>query len=88
MFFSANNALGPPYHILLDTNFINFRHGLLRIFRLAPNDFTLRSIQNKLDVMQAAMDCLYAKCTIYIRCVCVCYIYMLYTSGVYALYHV
>jgi hypothetical protein len=25
MFFSANNALGPPYHILLDTNFINFR---------------------------------------------------------------
>ncbi len=30
MFFSANNALGPPYHILLDTNFINFRsHSLL-----------------------------------------------------------
>jgi len=24
MFFSHNEALGPPYHILLDTNFINF----------------------------------------------------------------
>jgi len=24
MFFEHNSALGPPYHILLDTNFINF----------------------------------------------------------------
>ena len=24
MFFKYNAALGPPYHILLDTNFINF----------------------------------------------------------------
>eukprot|EP00295_Goniomonas_pacifica_P025092 CAMPEP_0175943272 /NCGR_PEP_ID=MMETSP0108-20121206/25456_1 /TAXON_ID=195067 ORGANISM="Goniomonas pacifica, Strain CCMP1869" /NCGR_SAMPLE_ID=MMETSP0108 /ASSEMBLY_ACC=CAM_ASM_000204 /LENGTH=88 /DNA_ID=CAMNT_0017268209 /DNA_START=104 /DNA_END=371 /DNA_ORIENTATION=- len=40
MFFTFNPALGPPYHILIDTNFINF------------------SIQNKLDVMKAAMDCL------------------------------
>jgi hypothetical protein len=24
MFFKFNSALGPPYHILLDTNFINF----------------------------------------------------------------
>jgi len=24
MFFKYNTALGPPYHILLDTNFINF----------------------------------------------------------------
>jgi len=36
--------LGPPYHILVDTNFINF------------------SIQNKLDLIQSMMDCLYAKC--------------------------
>jgi len=43
MFFNYNSALGPPYHILLDTNFINF------------------SIQNKLEIVQAAMDCLYAK---------------------------
>jgi U3 small nucleolar RNA-associated protein 24 len=24
MFFSHNMALGPPYHVLVDTNFINF----------------------------------------------------------------
>eukprot|EP00124_Ichthyophonus_hoferi_P000803 Ihof_evm9s33 gene=Ihof_evmTU9s33 len=48
LFFSYNTQLGPPYHILLDTNFINF------------------SIQNKLEVIQASMDCLFAKCHIYI----------------------
>lgn len=46
MFFKFNNALGPPYRILIDTNFINF------------------SIQNKLDVFTAAMNCLLAKCII------------------------
>jgi len=25
LFFTHNTALGPPYQILLDTNFINFR---------------------------------------------------------------
>ena len=44
LFFQYNDQLGPPYHILVDTNFINF------------------SIQNKLDIMQSCMDCLYAKC--------------------------
>lgn len=44
LFFSHNNALGPPYRILLDTNFINF------------------SIQNKLDIFKATMDCLLGKC--------------------------
>ncbi len=24
MFFAHNTALGPPYHVLIDTNFINF----------------------------------------------------------------
>jgi len=24
MFFNFNKALGPPYHVLVDTNFINF----------------------------------------------------------------
>ncbi|KAJ2134859.1 rRNA-processing protein fcf1, partial [Coemansia sp. RSA 678] len=24
MFFKYNTALGPPYHIIIDTNFINF----------------------------------------------------------------
>jgi len=44
LFFQYNTQLGPPYHILVDTNFINF------------------SIQNKLDIVQNMMDCLYAKC--------------------------
>lgn len=44
LFFQYNMQLGPPYHILVDTNFINF------------------SIQNKLDIVQGMMDCLYAKC--------------------------
>ena len=48
MFFQFNNSLGPPYRILIDTNFINF------------------SIQNKLDIFTAAMDCLLAKCFIMI----------------------
>ncbi|EDQ87558.1 uncharacterized protein MONBRDRAFT_33204 [Monosiga brevicollis MX1] len=43
MYFSYNTQLGPPYHILIDTNFINF------------------SIQNKLDIIEASMNCLYAK---------------------------
>ncbi|KAJ1491537.1 Fcf1-domain-containing protein, partial [Baffinella frigidus] len=42
LFFSYNSQLGPPYHVILDTNFINF------------------SIQNKLDPIKAAMDCLFA----------------------------
>ncbi|CAG8578924.1 9009_t:CDS:2 [Paraglomus occultum] len=43
LFFKYNDALGPPYHVLVDTNFINF------------------SIQNKLELVQSMMDCLYAK---------------------------
>eukprot|EP01127_Copromyxa_protea_P020903 TRINITY_DN7048_c0_g1_i1.p1 TRINITY_DN7048_c0_g1~~TRINITY_DN7048_c0_g1_i1.p1 ORF type:complete len:210 (-),score=55.61 TRINITY_DN7048_c0_g1_i1:56-685(-) len=48
LFFQHNTALGPPYKVLVDTNFINF------------------SIQNKLDLVQSMMDCLYAKCTPYV----------------------
>mmetsp|Transcript_2935 Transcript_2935/g.3353 ORF Transcript_2935/g.3353 Transcript_2935/m.3353 type:complete len:199 (-) Transcript_2935:79-675(-) len=44
LFFKYNEQLGPPYHIIVDTNFINF------------------SIKNKLDIVTAMMDCLYAKC--------------------------
>ena len=44
LFFQYNTQLGPPYRVLVDTNFINF------------------SIQHKLDIFQAMVDCLYAKC--------------------------
>lgn len=45
LFFQYNEALRPPYSVLVDTNFINF------------------SIQKKLELVQAMMDCLYAKAT-------------------------
>lgn len=51
MFFKYNMSLGPPFHILMDTNFINF------------------TIQNKLDIIQCAMDALFGKC---IPCVTDC----------------
>ncbi|KAJ3320643.1 hypothetical protein HDV06_005161 [Boothiomyces sp. JEL0866] len=44
LFFKHNEALVPPYQVIVDTNFINF------------------SIQNKLEMVKAMMDCLYAKC--------------------------
>eukprot|EP00946_MAST-07B_sp_MAST-7B-sp1_P000412 g412.t1 len=53
LFFAHNEQLGPPYQVLVDTNFINF------------------SIQNKLDICRAMMDCLLAKC---IPCVTDCVI--------------
>ncbi|CAH8452681.1 unnamed protein product [Schistosoma mattheei] len=45
---SYNEALGPPYHILLDTNYVNF------------------SIKNRLDLFKSTMDCLLAKCFLYV----------------------
>nr|CAH8830184.1 unnamed protein product [Trichobilharzia regenti] len=45
---SYNEALGPPYHILLDTNYVNF------------------SIKNRLDLFKSIMDCLLAKCFLYV----------------------
>mmetsp|Transcript_106675 Transcript_106675/g.299722 ORF Transcript_106675/g.299722 Transcript_106675/m.299722 type:complete len:208 (-) Transcript_106675:113-736(-) len=51
LFFQFNEALKPPFQILLDTNFIN------------------GSIQMKLDIFKASMECLLAKC---IPCVTDC----------------
>ena len=44
LFFTYNMNLGPPFRILLDTNFVNF------------------SIKNKMDIIDCAVKCLYAKC--------------------------
>jgi len=43
LFFAHNEALGPPYRVIVDTNFINF------------------SLQNKIELVQGMMDCLYAE---------------------------
>ncbi|QLG72021.1 hypothetical protein HG535_0C03740 [Zygotorulaspora mrakii] len=48
LFFQYNEAIKPPYQILIDTNFINF------------------SIQKKIDLVKGTMDCLLAKCNLYI----------------------
>ncbi|PWZ01456.1 Fcf1-domain-containing protein [Testicularia cyperi] len=51
MFFEHNTQLGPPYRVLVDTNFINF------------------ALQNKIELVQGMMDCLYAKS---IPCITTC----------------
>ena len=43
MFFEHNTQLGPPYRVIVDTNFINF------------------ALQNKIELVQGMMDCLYAQ---------------------------
>eukprot|EP00842_Homolaphlyctis_polyrhiza_P005544 jgi/Hompol1/5991/HPOL_000156-RA len=48
LFFQHNEALVPPYHVIVDTNFINF------------------SIQNKLELQKAMMDCLLAKSLLFV----------------------
>lgn len=53
MFFEHNTSLGPPYRVLVDTNFINF------------------ALQNKIELVQGMMDCLYAKS---IPCITTCVI--------------
>ncbi|RKO98998.1 hypothetical protein CXG81DRAFT_28223 [Caulochytrium protostelioides] len=61
MFYSLNEAIVPPYQIIVDTNFINF------------------AIRNRLEPVQAMMDCLLAKC---IPCVTDCVIGELERLGV------
>ncbi|GAA5858127.1 hypothetical protein JCM5296_004059 [Sporobolomyces johnsonii] len=43
LFFSHNEALVPPYRVIVDTNFINL------------------SLENRIDLVKAMMDVLYAK---------------------------
>ncbi|KAG0654057.1 hypothetical protein C6P46_001993 [Rhodotorula mucilaginosa] len=43
LFFSHNQALVPPYRVIVDTNFINL------------------SLENRVDMVRAMMDVLYAK---------------------------
>ena len=43
LFFAHNEALVPPYRVIIDTNFINL------------------SLENRIDLVKAMMDVLYAK---------------------------
>ncbi|KAK8197605.1 rRNA-processing protein FCF1 [Phyllosticta capitalensis] len=62
LFFQYNTALVPPYNVLVDTV------GHLHIFpvRIEANqrqNFLSHTVQRKLELLPAMMDCLYAKCT-------------------------
>lgn len=47
-FFEYNPNLGPPYHVLVDTSFLNY------------------TVKMKLDLVNAMIDCLYAKAIPYV----------------------
>ena len=68
MFFKYNSQLGPPYQVLIDTNFVNFaiKNKVHMRSRAAPillpgADMARCGVQ--LDLVQGMVDCLYAQCT-------------------------
>ena len=71
LYFSYNTQLGPPYHILLGAGPRMETQAPLLLYLAsrerpcvlaADTNFINFSIQNKLDVIEAAMNCLFAKC--------------------------
>ena len=57
MFFSHNEALGPPYHILVDTNFINFAiKNKLDIVRSAMDCLLAKSIPVVTDCVMGELE--------------------------------
>lgn len=53
MFFQYNTQLGPPYHILVDTNFINF-----------SIKAKLDLVQSMMDCLYAKCECLHNSATV------------------------
>lgn len=68
MFFKYNTALGPPYHILLDTNFINFAiKNKLEIVRAAMDCLLAKVIPVVTDCVMAELEKLGPKYRIALR---------------------
>jgi len=68
MFFKYNTALGPPYHILLDTNFINFAvKNKLEIVRAAMDCLLAKCIPCITDCVMAELEKLGPKYRIALR---------------------
>jgi U3 small nucleolar RNA-associated protein 24 len=68
MFFSHNEALGPPYHILLDTNFINFAiKNKLEIVRAAMDCLLAKSVPVITDCVMAELEKLGIKYRVALR---------------------
>lgn len=78
MFFQYNTSLGPPFRVLVDTNFINFsiKNKVWGVSRdpttiLPPESRTTAHnptttnicTTRQLEMYKAMMDCLLAKCT-------------------------
>jgi len=57
LYFSHNTALGPPYHILLDTNFINFAiKNKLEIVRAAMDCLLAKCVPVVTDCVMAELE--------------------------------
>ena len=68
MFFSHNTALGPPYHILLDTNFINFAiKNKLEIVRAAMDCLLAKCVPVVTDCVIAELEKLGVKYRVALR---------------------
>lgn len=68
MFFKYNMALGPPYHILLDTNFINFAiKNKLEIVRAAMDCLLAKCIPCITDCVMAELEKLGPKYRVALR---------------------
>lgn len=68
MFFKYNTALGPPYHILLDTNFINFAiKNKLEIVRAAMDCLLAKVIPCITDCVMAELEKLGPKYRVALR---------------------
>jgi U3 small nucleolar RNA-associated protein 24 len=63
LFFAHNDALVPPYDILVDSKLLV--HTMLQIHsnNVAAN-FLSHTVQHKLDLLPSLMDLLYAQCNI------------------------
>ena len=68
MFLKYNTALAPPYHILLDTNFINFAiKNKLEIIRAAMDCLLAKCIPYITDCVMAELEKLGPKYKVALR---------------------
>ncbi|CAM9732579.1 unnamed protein product, partial [Heterosigma akashiwo] len=68
LFFKYNTSLGPPYHILVDTNFINFSiRNKLEMIRSMMDCLLAKSIPCVTDCVMAELEKLGAKYRIALR---------------------
>lgn len=68
MFFSYNDALGPPFHVLIDTNFINFAiKNKLDIYSAMMDCLLAKAIPCVTDCVMAELEKLGSKYRIALR---------------------